>query len=81
MDLPKDFAWRIQGANRTLTPSPQRLTPVKESTLYPEQFPILLRERMQGMTITDAADALEIPVEQFERTHLLYQTPPDTSTH
>ena len=53
--------------NRVLQPSPHRLAPIKEITFYPAQFPILLRERMQGMTVGEAAAALEIPVEQFIR--------------
>jgi len=53
--------------NRVLHPSPQKLAPIKETTFYPAQFPILLRERMQGKTVGEAAAMLEIPVEQFIR--------------
>ena len=38
------------------------LSPVKEQTVYPAQFPILLRERMQGRTIAEVADHLGVKV-------------------
>src|SRR5215831_1503637 len=53
--------------NRVLQPSPQKLAPIREITFYPAQFPILLRERMQGKTVGEAAALLEIPIEQFIR--------------
>ena len=53
--------------NRVLQPSPHKLAPIKEITFYPAQFPILLRERMQGRTVGEAAAILEIPVDQFVR--------------
>jgi hypothetical protein len=53
--------------NRVLQPSPHKLAPITEITFYPAQFPILLRERMQGRTVGEAAAILEIPVDQFVR--------------
>ncbi len=53
--------------SRTIEPSGQNLAPVKEATIYPTQFPILLRERLQGMTVAEAADFLGILPEQFNR--------------
>lgn len=58
---------RTQGFDRVLEPSPHRPGPVRETTLYPSQFPILLRERMQGKTIAEAAECLGLVPEQFVR--------------
>lgn len=52
---------------KVLQPSGKHLMPVKEGTMYPEQFPIWLRERLQGLTHAQAAAQLEIPTEQLER--------------
>lgn len=51
---------QIETVNRILEPSGQKLAPVTETTMYPAQFPVLLRERLQGKTVTEAADFLGI---------------------
>lgn len=43
------------------------LSPVREQTIYPAQFPILLRQRLQGKSIAQAAELLDIPPEHVER--------------
>jgi hypothetical protein len=45
---------------RILEPSAQALSPVRESTIYPAQFPILLRERLQGKSVAEVAEYLGI---------------------
>jgi hypothetical protein len=67
---PAESAVKLKRATRLLRilePSAQKLSPVKETTLYPAQFPILLRERLQGKTIAEAADLLGLPADQFVR--------------
>ena len=54
-------------SRQVIEASNQKLSPVKEVTFYPAQFPIVLREWMQGMTIEDAAASLELPPNQFMR--------------
>jgi hypothetical protein len=53
--------------DRVLVASPQKLIPVRETTMYPAQFSILLRERMQGRTVAETAEFLGIPPEQVNR--------------
>lgn len=45
----------------------QKLIPVKESTIYPSQFPILLKERLQGKSVAEAAEYLGIPPKDVNR--------------
>jgi hypothetical protein len=58
---------RIELSQRILEPGAKQLSPVRETTLYPAQFPILLRERMEGKTIPEAAECLGLPPNQFVR--------------
>lgn len=58
---------RVETADRILQPSAQGLSPVKETTIYPAQFPILLRERLQGKSVAEVAEYLGIPPEQVNR--------------
>ena len=58
---------RVERTERILEPSAQPLLPVKEATIYPAQFPILLRERLQGKSVAEVADFLGIPPEQVNR--------------
>jgi hypothetical protein len=57
----------VESTGRILEPSAQRLSPVKEATMYPAQFPILLRERLQGKSVAEVAVYLGIPPEQVNR--------------
>ena|ERR1019366_8111296 len=41
--------------------------PVREATIYPTQFPILLRERLQGKSVAEVAEFLDVPPEQVNR--------------
>jgi hypothetical protein len=52
---------------RRLEPASQKLSPVKEATFYPAQFPILLRERLQGKSVAEVAEYLGVPPEQVNR--------------
>jgi hypothetical protein len=61
------FRKRVETADRILKPSAQGLSPVKETTIYPAQFPILLRERLQGKSVAEVAEYLGIPPEQVNR--------------
>jgi hypothetical protein len=54
-------------AGQVIEASAQKLSRVKEATFYPAQFPIVLRERMQGMTVEEAAKSLGLPPNQFAR--------------
>jgi hypothetical protein len=45
---------------KILEPSGKELSPVKERTMYPAQFPILLRERLQGRSVVEVAEYLGI---------------------
>src|ERR1017187_6820424 len=47
---------RVESSNRILEPSAQKPTPVKETTLYPAQFSVLLRERLQGRSVAEVAE-------------------------
>ncbi len=58
---------RVERTDRILEPSAQRLSPVREATIYPAQFPILLRERLQGKSVADVGEYLGIPPEQVNR--------------
>jgi hypothetical protein len=57
----------VESTGRILEPSAQSLSPVKEATIYPAQFPILLRERLQGKSVAEVAEYLGIPPEQVNR--------------
>jgi hypothetical protein len=61
------YRTRIERADRILEPSGQKLASVKETTMYPAQFPILLRERLQGKTVAEAAEFLGIPPKDVNR--------------
>jgi hypothetical protein len=52
---------RLETTNRILEPSAQKLVPVKEATIYPAQFPVLLRERLQGKSVAEVAEYLGVP--------------------
>jgi hypothetical protein len=41
---------------RVLEPTGKQLAPVRELTIYPSQFPILLRERMRGQSVAEVAE-------------------------
>lgn len=53
--------------DRILEPSDQKLAPVRETTIYPAQFPILLRDRLQGKSIAEVAEYFEIPPKDVNR--------------
>lgn len=61
------YRTRVERADRILEPSDKRLSPVKETTIYPAQFPILLRERLQGKSVAEVAEYLGVPQEQVNR--------------
>jgi hypothetical protein len=61
------YRTRVETANRILEPSAQRLYPVRETTIYPAQFPIFLRERLQGKSVAEVAEYLGVPPEQVNR--------------
>ena len=46
--------------HRIIEPSGKSLAPVKETAMYPAQFPILLREQMQGKSIAETAEILGV---------------------
>jgi hypothetical protein len=50
----------LEPALKILEPSGKELSPVKERTMYPDQFPILLRERLQGRSVVEVAEYLGI---------------------
>ena len=52
---------------RRLEPASQKLSPAREATFYPAQFPIFLREQMQGKSILEVAEFFGIPPEQVIR--------------
>lgn len=54
------FKQPVPASNRILESSGQKLVPVKETTMYPAQFPILLRERLQGKSVAEAAEFLGV---------------------
>ena len=58
---------RLDPLQRRLEPSPLPLSPVKETTMYPAQFPILLRERLQGKTVLEAAEILGVDTDAVFR--------------
>jgi hypothetical protein len=61
------YRTRVESTDRILEPSAQRLSPVKETTIYPSQFPILLRERLQGKSVAEVAEYLGIPAKDVNR--------------
>jgi hypothetical protein len=61
------YRTQAERADRVLEPSPQKLVPVKEATIYPAQFPILLRDRLQGKSVSEVAEYLGVPPEQVNR--------------
>jgi hypothetical protein len=61
------YRTRVERTDRILEPSAQGLSPVKETTIYPAQFPILLRERLQGQSVAEVAEYLGVPPEQVNR--------------
>ena len=62
-----NYRTRVERTDRILEPSAQRLSPVREATIYPAQFPILLRERLQGKSVAEVGEYLGIPPEQVNR--------------
>lgn len=58
---------RVETFDRILEPSPQKLAPVRETTIYAAQFPILLRDRLQGKSVAEAAEVLGIPPKDVNR--------------
>lgn len=58
---------QVERVDRILEPSAQKLVPVKEAIIYPAQFPILLRERLQGRSVAEVADYLGIPQKDVNR--------------
>ena len=58
---------RFEKFDRVLEPSAQKLSPVKETTIYPAQFPILLREWLQGKSVAEVAEYLGIPPKDVNR--------------
>ena len=58
---------RVERADRILEPSDKRLSPVKETTIYPAQFPILLKDRLQGKSISEVAEYLGVPPKDVYR--------------
>jgi hypothetical protein len=61
------YRTQAERADRVLEPSPQKLVPVKEATIYPAQFPILLRDRLQGKSVSEVAEYLGVPPEHVNR--------------
>jgi hypothetical protein len=57
----------VDPSTRILEPSGHSLTPVKEATIYPAQFPILLRERLKGKSVAEVAEYLGVPPGQVNR--------------
>jgi DNA-binding MarR family transcriptional regulator len=58
---------RIENFDRILEPSAQGLSPVSETTIYPAQFSILLRERMQGKSVAEVAEYLGVSPKDVSR--------------
>jgi hypothetical protein len=50
----------IDPSQRIVQATGKPLSPVKEQTIYPAQFFILLRERLQGQSVGDVAEFLGI---------------------
>ena len=68
MSIPQTIRrMQTERTDRILEPSPQKLVPVKEATIYPAQFPILLRERLQGKSVAEVAEVLGIPPNDVNR--------------
>ena len=51
---------QIEPSQRIIEATGKPLSPVKELTMYPAQFPILLREKMRGRTVAQVADHLGV---------------------
>jgi len=52
---------------KILEPSGKQLTPVRELTMYPSQFPILLQERMRGQSVGAVAKRFGIKPDDVVR--------------
>ncbi|MFZ0304897.1 MAG: hypothetical protein WAL75_19550 [Terracidiphilus sp.] len=65
--LQTNYRKRVETFDRILEPSDQKLAPVREATIYPAQFPILLRERLQGKSVAETAEYLGIPPKDVNR--------------
>lgn len=50
----------IDPSQKIIEPTGKPLLPVREQTLYPAQFPILLRERLRGQSVSEVAEFLGI---------------------
>lgn len=53
--------------DRIVEASAKPLSAVTETTFYPSQFPILLRDRMQGKSVAEVAEFLGVPTDQVNR--------------
>jgi hypothetical protein len=58
---------QVKLADRIVLLSTREATSVDEITFYPSDFPIILRERMQGKTIGEAAACFGLQPNQFVR--------------
>ena len=61
------YRTRVAATDRILEPSGQSLSTVEETTIYPAQFPILLRERMKGKSVAEVAEYLGVPPKDVNR--------------
>jgi hypothetical protein len=61
------FRTREEMQDFVIEPSEKKLDEVTEPTIYPAQFSILFRERMQGQTIEQAAAQLQVSPQFVER--------------
>jgi hypothetical protein len=61
------YRTQVERLDRILEPGTQSLSPVKETTIYPAQFPILLRERLQGKSVAEVAEYLGVPPKDVNR--------------
>ena len=57
----------IDPSQRIVEATGKPLSPVKEQTMYPAQFPILLRERLQGKSVAEAAEYLGVRPDALNR--------------
>ncbi len=57
----------IDPSQRIVETTGKPLSPVKEQTMYPTQFPILLRERLQGKSVAEAAEFLGVRPDAVNR--------------
>lgn len=58
---------QIDPSQRIIEPTGDQLSPVKEQTIYPAQFSVLLRERLQGQSVGDVAVFLGIKPSDVNR--------------